>query len=64
MAEPFWQDGVTCIDLDRHTADEVAVRLRTIAPEEHAQMCRNIRAVFDEVVDFDAEADRIKALLA
>jgi hypothetical protein len=64
MAEPFWQDGVTCIDLDKHTPEEVAVRLRTITPEEHAEMCRNIRRVFDETVDYAAEAQRVREFLA
>ncbi len=64
MAEPFWVDGVTCIDLDKHTTSEVAERLRTITATEHLAMCRAIRAVFDEHVDFGAEAERIREFLS
>lgn len=66
MAEPFWQDGVTCIDLDKHTPTEVAQLIRDIAadPERHAEMCRAIRRVFEEHVDFEAEAEKVRELLA
>jgi hypothetical protein len=66
MAEPFWQDGVTCIDLDKHTLSEVAEMVRQIStdPERHREMCRAIRRVFDETVDFAAEAERIREFLA
>jgi hypothetical protein len=64
MAEPFWQDGVTCIDLDKHTPAEVAALIRDMDPERHREMCRAIRRVFDETVDFAAEAERIRELLA
>lgn len=63
VAESFWQDGVTCLDLDRHSVDEVMERVRTITPDEHAAMCRAIRLQFDELVDFDAEAQRVGAFL-
>ncbi len=66
MPEPFWQDGVTCIDLDKHTAEEVAVLVRTISldHDRHAEMCRAIRAVFDDQVDWAAEAERVREFLA
>ena len=66
MAEPFWQDGVTCIDLDRHTPTEAAelVRQITADPSRHRAMCEAIRAVFDEQVDFAAEAERIREFLS
>lgn len=63
MGEPFWQDGKTCIDLDRHSVAEAAEIVRTISVDEHAKMCRAIRATFDELVDYDAEALRIRELL-
>lgn len=63
MGEPFWQDGKTCIDLDRHSVAEAAEIVRTISADEHAKMCRAIRATFDELVDYDAEAERIRELL-
>ena len=64
MAEPFWVDGVTCIDLDRHTVPEVVERLQTITAEEHLAMGQAIRAVFDQHVDFAAEAGRIREFLS
>lgn len=63
MGEPFWQDGVTCIDLDRHSVAEAAEIVRTISPNEHRTMCRAIRATFDSLVDYDAEAAAIRDLL-
>jgi hypothetical protein len=64
MGEPFWRDGETCIDLDRHSVAEAAEIVRGIRRDEHAAMCRAIRATFDELVDYDREADAIRALLA
>ena len=63
MAEPFWQDGVTCIDLDRHSVAEAVSIVQNISAEDHAEMCRAIRAVFDSLVDYDSEAERIAAFL-
>lgn len=65
MAERFWQDGVTCIDLDRHPPAEVAELVRAILadPERHRAMCRAIRAEFDSI-DYAAEAETIREFLA
>jgi hypothetical protein len=65
MGEVFWQDGVTCIDLDKHTTTDVVSLIRDIHadPERHREMCRAIRRVFDETVDFAAEAERIREFL-
>lgn len=62
MAERFWQDGKTCIDLDRHSVRDAVEIIRTISPEEHERMCRAIRAEFD-VIDYDTEAESIRALM-
>ena len=62
LAEPFWQDMVTCIDLDRHDVMEAVEIVRTISPSDHERMCRAIRAEFDRI-DYDAEAERIAELL-
>jgi len=66
MAEPLWQDGVTCIDLDKHTLGEAAEMIVDITRDasRHRAMCEAIRATFDELVDFDAEAARIAEFLA
>lgn len=62
LAESFWQDGITCIDLDRHSIRDAVEIIRTIAPEDHERMCRAIRAEFDRI-DYGAEAESIRELL-
>lgn len=63
MAEPFWRDMETCIDLDKHSVSEVVEIVRTITSEKHAEMCRAIRGVFDSLVDYDREAAEIARFL-
>jgi len=63
MAERFWQDGITCIDLDRHSIRDAVEIVRTITPEDHERMCRAIRAEFDQI-DYASEAESIRELLA
>lgn len=65
MAEPLWDDLKTAIDLDKHDPTEALRLVRAISsdPSWHADMSANIAAKFDELVDFDGEAERIKALL-
>lgn len=60
MAGPLWEDGVTCIDLDRHSIGELP---GLMAKADNVEMGRAIRDRFDELVDFDEEAVRIRALL-
>lgn len=64
MAERFWQDGVTCIDLDRRSHRDAAEAIAKIArtPSLHRAMCEQIRAEFDKI-DWDAEADEVADLL-
>lgn len=62
LAEPFWQDGETCIDLDRHEPDEAVEIIRTTSRERHAQMCAAIRAVYDRLVDTEAEVEAIRVV--
>ena len=66
LAEPLWEDGVTCIDLDQHSIPDAVALMRQIVadPDRHRAMCEAIRARFDSLVDFDAEAEQIRALLA
>lgn len=63
MAEPFWVDGVTCIDLDKHSVEEVAHILLDTSPEKHAAMCHAIRWTFAQQVHYDAEALMIREFL-
>ena len=62
-AEVFWRDGVTCIDLDQHSPDEAAEIMATMPAEQHAEMCRAIRALLDASVDWAADAEKVRALL-
>lgn len=66
LAGPLWVDGVTSIDIEHRSRDEVAAKLRELAndPERHIRMCEAAAARFREVVDFDAEAEQIRALMA
>lgn len=65
QAGPLWRDGVTCIDLDVHAMPEVYQSIRNIAndPERHKWMCDSIRAEFDTLVNYEAEADAVRSLL-
>ena len=60
MAGPLWEDGVTCIDLDRHAVGELPGLLDSL---DNVAMGREIRSRFDDLVDFSAEADQVRALL-
>lgn len=59
----FWRDLETCIDLDRHPVQEAVKLIRAMTPERHREMCRAIRAEYDRI-DYAAEAEQIRALLA
>lgn len=62
MGEVFWRDGETCIDLDRHSAEETAEIIRSTSPTRHAEMCRAIREEFDRI-DWEGETEEIADLL-
>lgn len=66
LAGPLWVDGVTSIDIERRSIDEVHAELRRLAsdPEHHLRMAEAAAARFREIVDFDAEAEQIRAMLA
>jgi len=66
IAEPLWIDGVTCIDLDRHSPPEAFKMIEEISEsrEKHLRMCETIYSQFKQIVDFDKEAEQIKELLA
>jgi len=63
LAEPFWQDGVTAIDLDFHSVEETVEIIRTTSPKRHREMAEAMRATFDATVDFAADAEKVGALL-
>ena len=66
MAGPLWVDGVTSYDIGTRSPAEVAGLIRELRddPERHLRMCEAAAARFREVVDFDAEEQAIRAMLA
>jgi hypothetical protein len=66
LAGPLWIDGVTSIDIERRSRDEVLAELRRIREDEdrHLRMCEAAAARFREVVNFDEEEQAIRALFA
>lgn len=64
LAEPFWQDMVTCIDLDKHSIEETAEIIGSMTPKRHQEMCVSMRATFEAIVDFEADAEKVRGLLA
>jgi hypothetical protein len=59
----YWLDGVTAIDLDQHSIPEAVEMIRTMTPERHREMCRAIRATFDQETDWEADAQRVAELI-
>lgn len=58
------EDGVTCIDLDKHTFDEnIELIKQASQPQNHIKLCQKMRERFDKVCDFDREAKEIKEWL-
>lgn len=65
LAGPLFVEGETSYDLERHSDHEVAGIIRMLLGDEDRwlRMCEASAARFREVVDFDAEADAIRAML-
>lgn len=60
-AEQLLEDGVTCIDLDKHTFQENIELIKYWSkPNNHKAMCENAYKRFREVCNFDEETKRIK----
>jgi hypothetical protein len=66
LGEPLWRDLDTCIDLDRHSEADALRLFRAITadPDWYRDVSERTANRFREVVDFDAEADEIRKLLA
>jgi hypothetical protein len=63
--EPLWRDLDTCIDLDRHQPADVLRLMRAIKADRdwYREITCRTRATFESLVDFDAEAERIRTIL-
>lgn len=61
IAEDLWEDGVTCIDLDRHSIPEAVSMMKAIAADAtwYSLMCHAIRARLDARIDYAREAEEI-----
>jgi hypothetical protein len=66
MAGALWLEGETCFDIEDRSRDEVLALLRRFRDDEdfHLRACERSAARFREVVDFEAEAEAIRALFA
>jgi hypothetical protein len=66
LAGALWRDGVTSIDIGSRTVDEVRAVLRRFREDEeyHLGFCERAAARFAEVVNFDEEAEIIRAMFA
>jgi hypothetical protein len=66
LAGPLWVEGVTSFDIRNLSPDATLALIRRLHDDEemHHRMCAAAAARFREVVDFDAEADGVRALLA
>ena len=60
MAGPLWEDGITCIDLDRHSVSELPALLDKL---DNVEMGHAIRSRFEDLVDYEAEAEKVRELL-
>jgi hypothetical protein len=65
LAGPLWVDGVTSYDLTHRSQDEVARLLRELLddPDKHLRMSEAAAARFREVVNFDEDAEKVRALI-
>jgi hypothetical protein len=64
MAEVFWQDLETCIDLDKHSLPEAIDLMRSIIGSPvHKRMCGAMAQTFRDNVDYANEAREIRSFL-
>lgn len=64
MAGALIEDGVTAIDLDKHSFDENIQLIKYWSePENHKKMCQAAYEKFQEVVNFEKEAQQIKEVI-
>ena len=65
LAGELMEDGVTCFDVDKHTNEEAAAFIRRLVNDDefYQKMSTNVYNRFRSVVDFDADAEKVKKLL-
>jgi glycosyltransferase involved in cell wall biosynthesis len=65
LAGEWFEEGVTVFDVDTRTRQEVVDLLRRLRDDEdfYREASTRLARRFREVVDFDADAEKVKALL-
>lgn len=65
LAAPLFVEGETSFDVQRHSHQETVDFIRRLVSDDelHQRMSENAARRFREVVDFDAEAEDIRAML-
>jgi len=64
LAGHFFEDGVTCIDLEKHSFEEAIEMIRYFSkPENYVKMSKAAHEIFLRNVDFDKEFKYIKKFL-
>jgi len=62
---PMLEDSVNCIDLSQHSLQENLNLLRYYSqPELHLRICENAHKKFQDIVNFDAEEQKIRRFLS
>jgi glycosyltransferase involved in cell wall biosynthesis len=66
LAGPLWVEGVTSFDLEGKSPDDVVRLLAELRQDEerHLRMSEAAAARFREIVNFDEEAEQIRAMFA
>lgn len=59
---PLLLDGITCVDLDRHSLPEAAQMIRRMA-DNYSFYSQKVYQNFKRIVNFDSEFEKIKAFL-
>ena len=64
LAEYLMEDGVTCIEVDGLTTQQIVDKLlRYSEPSEYIKLCQNASERFKQIVNFDEEFEEIKIFL-
>ena len=64
LGEKLMIDGQTCIDIDNKSTHQIAESIQHFSqPGNYEAMCANVRANFQEQVNFDTDLEKIKTFL-
>ena len=57
------EDGVTCIDIDKHNYNEIQYNISNMPPMQYEYMCQQVYQRFTDKVNFDQEELKIRKFL-